>query len=378
MSTTTVKFRPDTFGLSEAMSLVGEGPAMRRRRERADARIRTAAVEAHALLQDAWAGDPLARIRVNEAITTSDLFKSAAGVAMDRVMLADYERAAGGVWSKFAARTTTKDFKPKTLTELTSNTGGLTRVPEHTNYPIARTSATERQIAVGKFGQQYGYTFEARVNDDIGELQQVPAGWAAQATETEDQAAIEQLANPVTGAPNTEFFNAENDNLGSGPLTAENLQSAYTTTTTKRDTDGRLLIAPTMQLVVGPAMQFTAERIINTSEVRTTEDDGTVTIQSNPFRGKVTLTVLPNLPGTAWFLLPVPQAGRKAAFYVAFLTGFETPDLRVKADQGTRVGGGSIAPADGSFDDDTIWFRVRHIVGAAQGDPTFAFASAGA
>jgi hypothetical protein len=373
----TTLFRPETFGLSSDLAMVGEGPHARRQRVRESGAMRKAVLEAKALFDAARAGDRIAMLRLNEAITTSDLFKSAAGEVLDREMLGDYERAAGGTWSKFAARTTVRDFKPKKLIELIGNTGGLPRVPEHTNYPIGSTTADERTIKVGKFGQQYGYTFEARVNDDIGELDQVPAGWAAQALETEDQVSLEQLANPLTGAPNTGFFKAGNGNIGTGALTAENLQAAYTTATVKRDKDGRLLVAPQMQLVVGPALQFTAERILNTSEIRTTEADGTVTTQSNPFKGKLALTVLPNLPGTAWFVIPVPSAGRRSAFYTAFLRGFETPDLRAKADQGVRVGGGAVPASDGSFDDDTIWFRVRHIVGAAQGDPTFTYASDG-
>jgi hypothetical protein len=376
MSDTIVKFRPETFGLSSDLAMVGEGPRARRDRERASESMRRAAVEAKALLEAAWAGDRVAMIRVNEAITTSDLFKSASGVVLDRMLLADYERAAGGTWSKFSARTTVKDFKKKQLLELSSNTGGLPKVPEHTNYSKANIGAAERFIQVGKFGEQYGYTFEARVNDDIGELEQVPAGWAFQATATEDQTSLEQMVNTSTGAPNTTFFSVGNANLGTGLLTAENLQAAYTTATTKRDKDGKLLTAPAMQLVVGPTLQFVAERIINAQEIRVTTGS-TQTMESNPFRGKLTLTVLPNLPGSAWFLIPVPQVGRKNAFYTAFLRGFETPDLRAKADQGVRLGGGSINPSDGSFDDDTIWFRVRHIVGAAQGDPTFTYASDG-
>lgn len=373
----TILFRPETFGLNSELTMVGEGPRARRDRERNSESMRKAVLEAKALLEAAWAGDPVARLRVNEAITTSDLFKSASGVVLDRIMLADYERAAGGTWSKFSARTQVKDFKKKQLLELSSNTAGLPRVPEHANYSKSNVGAAERFISVAKFGEQYGYTFEARVNDDIGELEAVPGGWAYQATATEDQVSLEQMVNTLTGAPNTAFFNAGNGNIGTGALTAENLQAGITTATTKRDKDGKLLVAPAMQLVVGPALQFTAERIINTSEVRTTEADGTVTVQSNPFRGKVTLTVLPNLPGTAWFLLPVPQQGRKNAFYTAFLRGYETPDLRAKSDQGVRIGGGAINPSEGSFDDDTIWFRVRHIVGAAQGDPTFTYASDG-
>lgn len=371
MSTTIIG---ETFGLSADLTMVGEGPAARRQRVRQDPRMRTAVVEAKRLLDGAFAGDRVAMLRVNEAITTSDLFKSATGEVLDRELLAQYEDVETQ-WTKFAARTSVKDFKPKSLVELSRNRHGLRRVPEHSNYPIASTGADERTIQVGKFGEQYGYSLEARVNDDIGELQQIPNGWATQARYTEDDEALAQLASPFTGAPNTSFFNVGNDNLGTGILNEANLQAAITKVSTKRDKDGRLLRTGPLQLVVGKALEITATRVVNATELRTTVG-GATTVEPNPFRGKVTLTVLENLPGTAWFVIPMPNAPRPA-FYVAFLRGFETPDTRYKADQGRAMGGGDLGADSGSFDDDTIWFRVRHILGAAQGDPMFTYASDG-
>jgi hypothetical protein len=366
----------ERFNLSSDMTMVGEGPSARRHRVRQDPERRAAVVEAKRLLDRAYAGDRVAMIRVNEAITTSDLFKSAAGEVLDRELLAQYEDIETQ-WTKFAARTLLKDFKRKQLVELTRNRAGLRRVPEHTNYPIASTSANERFIQVAKFGEQYGYTLEARINDDIGELQQVPNGWATQARYTEDDAAIALLANPLTGAPNTAFFNVGNGNLGTGALTAATLQAAITTVSTKRDKDGRIIRPGQLKLYVGPSLQFQAELVINTSEIEVTLPGGTTRVkQPNPFRGKVQLEVLENLPGVAWFLAPAPAAPRPA-FYVGFLRGFETPDVRQKNDQGRAVGGGDLGNDAGSFDDDTTWFRVRHITGAAHGDPLHTYASDG-
>ena len=87
--------------------------------------------------------------------------------------------------------------------------------------------------------------------------------------------------------------------------------------------------------------------------------------------------MLPSLPGTAWFILPVPRAGQKNAIYVGKLIGYETPDIRVQANQGNAIGGGALSPQSGSFDNDTLYMRVRHVVGAAQGDTTFTLASDG-
>lgn len=364
----------ESFGLTADLDMVGEGPAARRERVRKDPRMRAVVLEAKQLLDKAYAGNRAAILRVNEAITTSDLFKSAVGEVLDRELLAQYEDLPTQ-WTKIAARTQLKDFKPKKLVELSRNRHGLRRVPEHTNYPTASSDANERFISVGKFGEQYGYTFEARINDDIGELEAVPGGWATQCRYTEDDNVLTQLANPLTGAPNTSFFSVANDNLGTGILNDTNLQAAITKVTTKRDKDGRLLRPDGLQLVVGPGLQFTAERVMNTPEIRITVGN-TQTIQNNPFRGKITLTVMDNLPGTAWFVLPLPTAPRPA-FYSGFLRGYETPDVRYKADQGKSAGGGDLGQDAGSFDDDTIWQRVRHIHGAAQGDPKFTYASDG-
>lgn len=368
----------ESFGLDANLTMTGEGPAARRARVRERARTnatyRRNLTEAKALLHAAWAGDPIATARVNEAITTSDLFKSAAGEVLDVELLAAYAEQPRQ-WDKFAAQTKVRNFKKKKLRDLIGSTTTLARVPEHSNYPEADSTAAEREISVGKFGEQFGYTFEARINDEIGELEQVPGGWATKARYTEDDVALEQLANPLTGAPNTGFFNVGNDNLGTGALTATTLQAAITKVSTKRDKAGRLRTPGPLQLVVGPALQFAAERLMNTVEIERVEGGVTVK-EANPFKGKVALTVLANLPGAAWFVIPTPQAPRPA-FYVAFLTGFETPDLRYKADQGNAIGGGALGADAGSFDNDTIYYRCRHIVGAAGGDPLFTYASDG-
>ena len=51
------------------------------------------------LLGLAWGGNSRARQAVNEALTTSDLFVSAAGEVFDRALLAEYDPWAGKSWS---------------------------------------------------------------------------------------------------------------------------------------------------------------------------------------------------------------------------------------------------------------------------------------
>ncbi len=359
----------ESFGVTEAGLMAGSTPAALR--ERRDPRR---VAEAAKLLGAAWQGNVMAGVAVHEALSTSDLFKSATGDVLDVEMLAQYNEQPTQ-WTKFAARTTVRNFKPKLLRELAGGRTRFERVPELSEYPSADYSVAERSITVGKYGRRFGYSFEAKVNDDLDELQQVPGNFAVGARATEDYVALSRLVTPATGAPNTAFFNAGNGNIGTGVLTQARLQAAITTVSTKRDEAGTLLSPGPLQLVVGPALQFDAQRLLAYNEIRDVAGNATM-VGPNPLAGRITLTVLENLPGTAWFVLPTPQAPRPA-FYVGFLRGYETPDLRYKNDQGARAGGGAIGADEGDFDVDAVYWRARRIVGSAQGDPKFTYASDG-
>lgn len=119
-----------------------------------------------------------------------------------------------------------------------------------------------------------------------------------------------------------------------------------------------------------------ARRILSATEIRQTSGSRT-SVMPNYLAGVVDLVVHNRLPGNAWFILPAPTEARPA-LAVAFLTGYETPDIRQKADAGQRVGGGAIDPDEGSFDVDGVYFRVRHVVGAGTVDPMHTYASTGA
>lgn len=364
----------ENFGVTQDGLMSGVGPTARRRQADTNPRKLSEMAQAAQLMGQAWGGSELANLLVHEAFSTSDLFKSAAGDVLDREMLAQYQEMPTQ-WGKFSTRTTVRNFKKKYLRELAGGRTRLELVPELTGYPAADYTVSERSIQVSKYGRQFGYSFEARINDELDELQQVPGNFAVAARMTEDYLALSQLANVTTGAPNTAFFTAGNGNIGAGVLTQDRLQTAITTVSTKKDAEGNLLYPGPLQLVVGPALSFTAERILNQTEIRITSG-ANQTVEPNPLRGRITLTVLDNLPGSAWFVIPMPTAPRPA-FYTAFLTGWETPDIRYKSDQGAAQGGGALGPDAGSFDNDSVRWRVRHIVGAAQGDPKFTYASDG-
>ena len=342
-----------------------------------------AVAEAAELWKKAWGGDKMAALVVNEAISTSDLFKSATGDVLDRLLLASYAEQPK-VWDKFATRVQVRNFKPKKMVDIMGGRNRLDLVPELTEYPGADTASKEYSIAAKKFGRRFGYSWEAGVNDDIDELRRIPDAFASAARITEEFAALEAVTVPVTGAPSAAFFKAYAadasysafDNSGTAALTGDALTTALTAMAGRKDAQGNTVPRQRLTLMVGTALQFVAQRILNATTIRTTNGSKT-TEEPNYLAGAVDLVVNPYLAGTAWYLLPTPSTNRPAVA-VAFLSGYESPDLRIKSDTGSRVGGGSIAPTEGDFDIDAVYYRVRHVVGGANLDPISTCGSTGA
>lgn len=375
----------ESFGLTDEGGLKGSTNAAHRA---LDPRRAKALAEASQLWGKAWGGDRMAAVVVNEALTTSDLFRSATGDLLDRELLATYQDITP-TWQEWASPASVRNFKPKKLVDIMGGKSALDLVPELTEFPYAKSSSHEHEIAVKKFGRRFGFSWEAGINDDIDELQQIPGRFGSAASITENRAALEQVATLSTGAPSAFFKSysaadaktlgyAAFNNKGTAALSADSLTAAITDISTRKDLDGNIVPHSGLVLMVGPALQFTAERILNATEIRTTDGSGNVSVEPNYLRGKVRLVVNNDLVGNAWFVLPDPRRNQRPAVSVAKLAGFETPDLRVSANTGSRVGGGAVAPTEGDFEIDGVWYRTRHVVGAASLDPIHTYASTGA
>ena len=381
----TIHQLAESFGLTEGGELRGVTNAAHRRLSPVRSK---ALVEAAELWTKAWGGDRIAAAVVNEALTTSDLFKSATGDLLDRELLNVYQDVPG-VWQQFASRTTVRNFKPKKLVDIMGGRTGLDVVPELTEYPYAMSDTNEYQIAAKKFGRRFGYSWEAGVNDDIDELRQIPSRFGTAAQLTEERAALEAIVTVATGAPLASFFKdyatggaaanlgyASFNNSTDAALTSAALEAGIQSISTRKDAEGNLVPNNGLVLMVGPALQFTAQRILNAATIETTNGTKKVS-EPNPFKGAVRLVVNPMLAGVSWFLLPDPSRAARPAVAVAFLAGYETPDLRVSANTGSRVGGGSISPEEGDFEIDGVWYRVRHVTGSANVDPIHTYGSSG-
>lgn len=353
---------------------VAEGNALTARRQ--PSRERLAQInEAAQLVGRVFAGDRRAMVDLQEAMSTSD-FPILFGEVIDRELMAQYQ-AMPSTWRSFARRTVVRDFRPKKWKDLIGGRGLLERIDQHAPYPERSVDEGEYELSVGKYGARIGLSWETLVNDDLDAFRTLPERLAQAAVETEDHTAT-SLVTGATGA-NAAFFGT----VDTAALTTDSLSAALTTISNRRDVDDRPIIITGFVLMVPPALEVTAMNIVNATEIRITQGSNEV-IVSNWLRNKVKVEVNPWLPvvdtsanaATTWYVLPAPTVARPA-LAVGFLRGHEVPDLRVKSDTGQRVGGGSVAPEDGSFDTDDIDYRVRHVLGGATLDNLAVYASDG-
>lgn len=377
-----------------AAEAVANEPSWGPRRRLSEATI----LEAAHLMGRAFNGSRRAMLDFTEALSTDD-FRAAAFEVLDREMLERYQDLPA-TWTGYARRTTVRDFKAKKMVDLLGGRAALDAVPELTEYPARDLSKALYQLLVGKFGGRFQISWESIVNDELGQLRDLPGSLAAAARDTESRVAA-QLLTDGTG-PNGAIFNAtawgrtfnEDTSTFSGgssnlltanpALTTDALTAALNAIGQRKDLEGRPILVQGYVLVVPPALEFTARKILDATEIRVVEGSQTI-IMGNWLAGKVRLVVDPWLTvldtgpqaATTWYVVPDPQSARPA-LYVGFLRGHETPDLRVKADAGQRVGGGDVPAEEGSFDVDDIQYRVRHVVGAVGTDMIATAASTGA
>jgi hypothetical protein len=248
--------------------------------------------------------------------------------------------------------------------------GGLARIPELTEFPTFSFSASESSFGVAKYGARVNFSFEMLLNDEWGVLETLPNQLAVLARNQEDIVSTEVLASPT--GPNADFFNAANGNLiaGNPHLSVDSLDAAINSINT-RTLNGNPVRVDNLALVVPPALEREARRIVSVSSFLVEDENGTYNI-ANPVSG-VTVIVNPWLAtidksatvNTTWYLVPFAGAGLRPSIVFSKIRGRETPELRIASATGNYLGGGEVPGREGSFLNDDIEFRVRHFVGAA-------------
>ena len=322
---------------------------------------------------------------LKEAMSTSD-FPLLFGDLMYRQMLGNYA-VLPPTYSDYFKVMELRDFRPQRLLTLDGGQGQLAAVAERAPYPETKFVEGEYTISVAKYGRRYGISFEMVINDDLNAFQERPMLMAQSAAYSEELLATSMLVD-VNG-PHASFFTSGNNNIitGNPVLSVPALKTAFTQIWNQRDVDGRAIRAASYQLVITQNDEVTAREIMNATQVWLGGLGGLMTdvvVTSNWIPSLFTLSVNPylltvasNLTSNPWFLVAKPAAAVRPAFMFAFLRGRTSPQLFVRDPNQVNLGGGDADIMEGNFENDSIDYKLRHIFGAAQGDPKMAVASDG-
>jgi hypothetical protein len=358
-------------------------------------------IEAAKLLEGAIRGDRMDKLKLQEGISTSDLPVQLAPT-INKIMLENYAEQPK-VWSSFAQRMVVDDFRPINFQNLayedegldnagdTFREGSLPTVGEYDEYPtMGWFSVTEHDFKVKKAGSRVRFSWESIVNDgNIGLLERLPLELAKKAAGKEDEEVTKQLVG--ASGLNTTNFKSGNQNLLSGnpELTLEALEAAIVAANVQTYNGRQATPLSRFVLVVPQSLELTAKKILAIQQVRTETTSGDVVtsvVSGNPIAASIQIVVNPwikkiynnSAADKFWFLLPVPADTLNPGIVLGFLRGYESPELRVKANAGLYLGGGAVPAREGSFDNDDFEMRIRHIATGGFLLPTGTIASTGA
>lgn len=325
-------------------------------------------------------GSPIQQAELQEAFSTPDFPKLLGDAFTKKAIVA--QKAAVNEFDPILAHATVPDFQRHKLVDLW---GGdeFEQVREGEEYKGGSLNETDLDHGTAKYGKSYGLTFELRLRRQFSDLANFPALLGNGAVKAKNTAVASTLVK-ADGTWNDALFGTPT----TVELDADGLDAAINALALREDHRGDLVDTSNLVLVVGPGLQTKAARLLNVDRLvikQTVGNKETRTEMPNPFKGLVTLLVSRSVgkrlganQSKAWALVQ----GKGSTLPSLIDTGLEghdgNVDIRVKNDQGTNVGGGAISADQGSFNDDTIWYRGRTFFGIDKGFGTGVYASAGA
>lgn len=347
---------------------------------REDAGYEDALIEASRLYEEVVSGRRPEHHLV-EALTTDD-FPILFGDAMSRTLLAGY-REQSYTWSNYAGRRTVRDLREAKLLMVDGGAGRLDKVKQRGEYPESKIVESDKTVRPFKYGRAFDVSLEMLINDDLGVFSTTGtlARFGRGARRTEEWVATGLFVG--TAGPDADLYNAGNGNVvtGNPVLSRTSLQAAISQLSQQTDEDGEPIVIEAVELVVPPALMLTAQEIINATEYRIEAGGKTTVIKGNGVSANLRISVAHYIPviadtngDTSWFLFANPN-DQRPAIELAFLRGYEDPQMFEKAPDSQRIGGGAADIVD--FETDSRRYKVRHFVGGLQVDPKATIGSNG-
>ena len=315
-----------------------------------------------------------------------------------------------------------RDFRPVARYWMHGGAGAAPFLQENENYELDAVSGEGTQYQVAKYGKKFGITWEAIINDDLGLLRDFPDRLAESAVNTEDAFVARLYAQ--TGGPRTTVFANTASVSGSGLLqirqpanrlaassqfntvadqqiSLDSLRAAIQQIRTQvipEDDDNLPIMTGPLHLIIPQDLEAAVRHLFSAYEIRMGVAGGDTRgaavgrgsnqyefRMNNDIPSMVRLHVNPWLDivhgsaqNTAWYLIAYPGNSRPG-LEVGRLRGYTTPQIFMRANDAMRIGGGMGRSSvnDGSFDKDTMEYKMRGVIGGVVRDRRMMLASAG-
>lgn len=335
-------------------------------------------IEAAKLLTNAISGDLRAKVALQEGISSSDI-PTVLEPAINVIFLAQYA-AEQNVWDQIADEYQTDNFGTIRFgdfqvdpSDLTSNAGeefiegGLPKVGEYEEYPAVSFTTTQLDKEFdGKHGVRARMSWESlRRTGNFDMIGQMTSKFAQYAARQED-IALAKLFVTSSGTIGSGFTGK--GLTGNPAISLDALETAMADSRT--DTvGGNRVIAPNYKLVYGTSLAMTVRELFALQQIRRTSgseetilDPRIITSPFNPIEFNALDTVSGGSTDAWWFV--IPDLNVRPYFWEVFLSGARTPLISIKDNGHFTLAGGEVPVRDGSFDEDDVQTRVRHVVEA--------------
>jgi HK97 family phage prohead protease len=240
-----------------------------------------------------------------------DLFRAAMHTTTDfpnlltstgnRTLMSAYQ-AAQSPLKQVARQSTLPDFRAGTRLKL-SDIGQLQKVTESGEITHTTRGEAAESYSLDTYASQFAISRKALINDDLGAFRDWGQTAGRMAAETEANLLLTLLlSNPTMGEDSTALFHADHSNLAGTPgtIAIASLDTARQALRNMTALDGTTPINATPKfLIVGPALETTAEQVLAAIYAATVDD-------VNPFTGKLTLLVEPRITDSSWYLFADP------------------------------------------------------------------------
>jgi len=322
--------------------------------------------------------------KVQEAMATAD-FPLLFADTIDRQMLAALQ-SIGTPLDRVFRKGKPKDFR---TVKRFRHQGLVKRLPvvgEFGEYTERAQEEAEFSYALRKYGARIPFSWEMFVNDDLGAFNTFPQDLAQSAINTRAWFQTQLLFD--SGGPIDAFFAAGRGQASVSVLTLSlaNLITAVTEMMSYTSSTTEPILNRPKYLVVGPAHEILAKNILSTLLMGWTDGAGAVASHETSTQGlrdmRLELIVDDWLPLVAtsktssWALVADPSQVAVAEF--GLLRGQENPQIFLKDSNVRLVGRGSTSRYDGSFESDTIEYKVRDCFGGCTLDEIGVWGSTGA